>query len=555
MARFSPQGTVKGVRQVTARFSEPMVPLGDPRDTTAPFEINCSEHGAARWIDSRNWSYDFDHDLPAGVRCSFKLRAGLKSLAGKELTDLRSFTFDTGGPSIVDQRPWADSTDIDEVQAFVLVLDTEPDPASILEHAGFSVEGMPQRIGATIMSGADRATLMKRFENLTAKKPVVILQARQRFPNNTAVTLIWGRGIKSKSGIATSQDQTISYKTRKLFQAKIQCERESAKAGCIPLTPISLSFSAPISAAQAKQIVLVGPDAARQFAVISDPGEVSSLSFNGPFKESSQYKIEIPPKLVDNSGRELANASRFPMTIETGEFPPLAKFSARFGIIEKADPVLPVTVRNLEAQIAGDQLKLGGSPESSAGFNVRDLLTRIEATLWRVPQPKASDVLSWLNRVAEAKRAESVFSGETAAGARQFAMPKPNGPSAFEVMGIPLKRPGLYIVELKSTRLGTVLLGAPKPMYVPTAALVTNLAVHFKQGQANSLVWVTALESGRPVRSADVAVADCHGTELWTRSHRRARPRVRTDVGGVREPSAMRFYPDRSRERLFLQPG
>ena len=144
------------------------------------------------------------------------------------------------------------------------------------------------------------------------------------------------------------------------------------------------------------------------------------------------------------------------------------------------------------------------------------LLTRIEATLWRVPQPKAGDVLSWLNRVAEAKRANSVFSGENADGALQFAMPKPNGPNAFEVMGIPLKRPGLYIVELKSTRLGTVLLGSPKPMYVPTAALVTDLAVHFKQGQANSLVWVTALESGRPVGGADVAVADCHGTELWT---------------------------------------
>jgi alpha-2-macroglobulin len=509
VTHFSPQGTVKQVRQVTARFSEPMVPLGDPRDTTAPFEIDCPAKGAGRWIDSRNWSYDFEHDLPAGLRCSFKLRAGLKSLAGNAFSDLRAFDFDTGGPSIVDQRPWSGDTDIDEEQAFVLILDTEPDPASILDHASFSVEGMPQTIGATIMSGPDREILLKRFADLTAKKTVVILQARQRFPNNTAVTLIWGKGIKSKTGIATDQDQTISYKTRKLFEAAIRCERESAKAGCIPLTPITLSFSAAISAEQAKQIALVGPDGARRLAVPSDPGETSSLSFNGPFKESSQYKVEIPPKLVDGSGRELANASRFPMTVETGEFPPLAKFSARFGIIEQADPVLPVTVRNLEAQIGGTQLKLGGDAESS-------LLTRIETTLWRVPQPKAGDVLSWLNRVAEAKRAESVFNGESADGARQFAMPKPNGPNAFEVMGIPLKRPGLYIVELKSTRLGTVLLGAPKPMYVPTAALVTNLAVHFKQGQANSLVWVTALESGRPVGGADVAIADCHGTELWT---------------------------------------
>ncbi|HYR79142.1 MAG TPA: MG2 domain-containing protein, partial [Candidatus Dormibacteraeota bacterium] len=201
------------------------------------------------------------------------------------------------------------------------------------------------------------------------------------------------------------------------------------------------------------------------------------------------------------------------MTIATGEFPPLAKFSARFGIIEQADPVLPLTVRNLEAQIAGQQLKLGGAQSSSS---VRDLMTRLEATLWRVPEPKAGDVLSWLNRVAEAKRAASVFSANNASTAKQFTMPKPNGPKAFEVMGIPLKGPGLYIVELKSTRLGSILLGAPRPMYVPTAALVTNLAVHFKQGHANSLVWVTELESGRPVRGADVAIADCTGTELWT---------------------------------------
>ena len=64
-----------------------MVPLGDPRDTTAPFEIDCPARGAGRWIDSRNWSYDFDHDLPAGVRCTFKLRAGLKSI-GYSLPDI-----------------------------------------------------------------------------------------------------------------------------------------------------------------------------------------------------------------------------------------------------------------------------------------------------------------------------------------------------------------------------------------------------------------------------------------------------------------------------------
>ena len=48
---FSPQGTVKGVRQVSVRFSEQMVPFGDPRAVVDPFEIECPEKGTGRWAD------------------------------------------------------------------------------------------------------------------------------------------------------------------------------------------------------------------------------------------------------------------------------------------------------------------------------------------------------------------------------------------------------------------------------------------------------------------------------------------------------------------------
>ncbi len=39
---FSPEGMVKDVRQVTARFSEAMVPFGDLR-LEDPFEVSCPE--------------------------------------------------------------------------------------------------------------------------------------------------------------------------------------------------------------------------------------------------------------------------------------------------------------------------------------------------------------------------------------------------------------------------------------------------------------------------------------------------------------------------------
>jgi hypothetical protein len=77
---FSPHGTVKQVRQVRARFSEPMVPFADPRAAAQPFVMDCPEKGTGRWADARNWVYDFDRDLPAGIRCEFRIQDGLRTL-------------------------------------------------------------------------------------------------------------------------------------------------------------------------------------------------------------------------------------------------------------------------------------------------------------------------------------------------------------------------------------------------------------------------------------------------------------------------------------------
>jgi hypothetical protein len=514
VVHFSPTGTVKNVRQITAQFSAPMVPLGRAFGGAMPFEVDCPEKGSARWIDTARWAYDFNRDLPAGVRCTFRLRAALHTLAGAAFTAQPQFSFDTGGPAVVASMPWQGSEDIDAQQAFVLVLDAEPDLPSVIANAGFSVEGMPERIGVKILSGADRNLLLKHFKYFINHRPALILQAKQTFPNAATVSLIWGKGIKTASGVATTQDQTIAFKTRKPFEVSMRCERENAHAACIPVTPISLWFSEPIATALARQIVLVAPDGTSIAPSISteDLGNpmISEVKFDAPFNESAQYKIELPQGIVDDSGHALSNAARFPMIVATGEFPPLAKFSSRFGIIEAVDPVLPVTVRNLEPEIHGHQLKV-----DTSGLASNDLMTRIEATLYRMPDPDAASALDWMRKVAGAHRADSVFAGDAKSGAHEFTMPKPNGAKAFEVMGIPLKSTGFYIVELESKRLGQDLLAKDAPMYVPTIALVTDLAVHFKKGNQNSLIWVTELESAKPVPDATVAIADCNGKELW----------------------------------------
>jgi len=143
---FSPQGSVKAVRQVQARFSQPLVALGDLR-AAAPFEVDCPVAGSGKWLDDRTWVYDFERDLPGAVRCEFALRPGLKDAAGQSVK-AQKFQFDTGGPQVVAMRPADGDNRIDERQMFVLAFDTQVKPGTLAGLASCRVSGLAERIEA-----------------------------------------------------------------------------------------------------------------------------------------------------------------------------------------------------------------------------------------------------------------------------------------------------------------------------------------------------------------------------------------------------------------------
>ncbi|MEQ1879210.1 MAG: MG2 domain-containing protein, partial [Bdellovibrionia bacterium] len=127
----------------------------------------------------------------------------------------------------------------------------------------------------------------------------------------------------------------------------------------------------------------------------------------------------------------------------------------------------------------------------------------------------AKEIIEWYNKTTEKQdwgehRASPLISGE----GKSFQIPKPAGPREFELVGIPLKEPGLHVIEVESPILGQALIESRAPMFVSTAALVTNLGVHFKKGRESSLVWVTNLDDGKPAGAADVSIYDYHGKEL-----------------------------------------
>lgn len=493
-----------------------MVALGDPRAVREPFVLECAEKGTSRWLDERTWVYDFERDLPPGVRCSFATRADLAT-AAQTAVPAAAFSFSTGGPSVESSLPSQGDESVEEEQAFLLLLDAEPDAGSVASNIYFEIKGLPKPVAARVIEGADREAVLSTLWEGQRKQPSLLVQAQQRLPNDTKITLVWGKGVRTKSGVANETDQRLEFKTRKAFTANVRCERSHARSACIPLTPIRVSFSSPVAWELARQTALVSPDGRRVLPQGSEEAAptVESVEFKPPFAESASFQIELPPDLKDDSGRSLINGDRFPQTIKTGPYPPLAKFPSRFGILEAADPVLPVTLRNVERNLLGRLLQVTAAPTPASG-QVSPGATQVTGNVKRITTEEGQQLWPWLRRVAHARRAHSLFSDKPAVpGLSKLQLPKPNGEKAFEVVGIPLGKPGFYIVELASPALGATLLNKKQPLYVTAAALVTNLGVHFKWGSENSLVWVTKLDTAEPVSGAQIHINDCKGNLLW----------------------------------------
>ena len=561
VTRVTPQGKVAQVRQVVVKFDEAMVAFGSP-DLPAPARVKCNDAtasaGHARWIDEKTWAWDFNADLPPGVSCTVDLNDGLKSPAGNVPKGPRHFTFETGGPFVKSIEPMGGQ--IEEDQAFVLRLNGPANADSVQRNVWCESSGLGNRIPIKHVDAATRTALLKQFRLQKEAAQVLTLQCQQALPSGTKAQLVYGKGVASPSGLVNDVERRFDYTVREPFSVSFSCERENAKAPCTPLRPVRLQFNAPISRADAAAIRLKGPNGEMKpsFSPDDNDPQTSTVEFAAPLPERAELTIRLPSSLKDVSGRALANADLFPLKTMTAAMPPLAKFSSgTFGIIERyAEPdmpaLVPVTLRNVEADLHVAGLNAGNAQFTKlrveADRDIRRWMRNVdrfdgftEDRKWideRMPELLAHNphavVVPRTGGSDDAEedrknpqidvRSLSLLAGQQKVETLTLPKADPKTLRPFEVVGIPVTKPGFYVIELASPALGASLLGKKAPMYVRTAVLVTNLGVHFKRGRENSVVWVTTLDRGQPVPNAEVRVSDCNGDELAS---------GKTDVHGV----------------------
>ena len=543
---LTPQGEVSRVRQVVAKFDRPAVSFGDPK-APAPFSVACNDtkagKGTARWTGEKQWVFDFENDLPPGVRCTVDRVPGFKSPIGEELKAPDRQQFSTGGPSVRSIRPGGGR--IDEQQSFVLELNGPATITSVRDNVWCAADGIGERIPVRPIEGAERDALLTAVgrDKAASADPLnfATLQCNRTLTAGSRVQLVYGKGVATPSGVANSIEKRFTYDVREPFAVSFNCERENAQAACLPLRPMELRFNAPVVRKLAAQIRIEGGgktltptlDAADAG---SDDAVIDSLTFAPPFAEQTKFNIALPTRFQDASGRPLAAPESFPLTVATGAMPALAKFAASpFGVIERlAEPggvaMMPVTVRRVEPALQVQAFTPGKVSDLSPRSDVEIIawfrkVRRYDSSSTVDRKTAARDVRGALPKVIDKDdrdrvqtRMLSLLGGQP--DVKTLDMPKPSvagDTRPFEVIGVPLT-PGFHVLEIASQKLGDALLderyGADRTMYVRTTALATNLAVHFKLGRENALAWVTTLDRGTVVPNAAVRVSDCRGKEV-----------------------------------------
>jgi len=523
------------ITRFTLRFSEPMAPLGSGN---TPIGMTCAVKGEGRWVDPATFVWEFAKPLPGGITCTAELKEGLEALAGAKVTGTRSFTIDSGGPyprAVLPRDSW---DGIEEDQTFIVAVNGPVDRASIARGAYCAVDGIGERIAVDLLPGDVAGRILTEMggrytrrnfleeaglprdlpdnaaDRAAALANIVALKCRRPLPPGRDMALVWGKSIRSPSGRLAGEERRYDFAVRKEFTARLSCPRVNVQSGCNPLEAVKVEFSASVPRAQALAVRLdVG--GGKLLAPVDEGREpnISEVEFKPPLPPAITARIIIPEGIRDESGRPLANARRFPLDFEIASTPPLVKFAAPFGILEaKEGGVLPVTVRGVEPELEQSVNGIAGAA------------ARIEA---------GDEVIAdWVRRVYDAQQDDIRDEGTEehprqvnytgtkallagAGGASRMKLALPGKGKEFEVVGVPLVKPGFYVVELASPELGRVLLGRPATRYVNAAALVTDMAVHFKWGRAASLAWVTSLDKGKPVAGAAVRVTDsCTGRQL-----------------------------------------
>ena len=572
---FGPVDTHRGVKQVWLRFSDDMVALGDDKAPDAA-DVVCqgtTELAKGHWLDGKRWVAEFKEALGDGIACEVKPRA-TKSLKGEAATVASPWRFDTGGPRLEFVLDSGSFGLAKEEPTVAFLPSAQLDMAS-LKYLACKVN--QKNTPVTLLDGAERKAVLKRMPSYRLRGPedkwMALRCGKYSWPAGAEVEIVTDARIASSAHVQNKKDESFKFKVRPVFAAQFSCSRLLGTDGCdsrvhpetdVPYreySPVSymLNFSEQVPLDLAKQVRLVNEAGKSYPARLEQNWQAAqSLYFYGDFAEGQTLRLQLPADLHDIDGRPIANRDKLLKPVAIAHLPAYAGMPKRTGIVPWApgkNGAWPVATRGLEPQVPVAAWHFTG-----AGSDDETLLKLFAAASGPTSNSKLISDQSDTPYAASLNLLQSLGKPAPKMENREIHPAR----QSIDFTPLTLEGYGMWLVEADSAAYRAVVakqraliakqspgLGMPQQWTDSRYALVqlTNLrAETLISANGDSLIWITAIDSGEPVAGVQV--------DLWNRSADGRAAKLRTLVsdneGRVLVPASLNWHNSETKSSMLI---
>jgi hypothetical protein len=287
------------------------------------------------WADERTWVYDLPATCAAGEPLPFRSPCPDSRHWPAKPSAAPEYAFNIIGPVVVWMLPSTGSQSIDEEQAFVLRLNAPVKVDSIEaeptlrgsghsgSHGGRHSASSVRHARASWMRPQYSRIRRRRGRRQPGSKSGSPQCARHPARPRPSWHLVWGPGHQHRIGaIAMGRSNASTSRHVITFQRthELPPGKTPRPAAC-PLLPLRVEFTAPVPRALLDKISLQDAKgkAYRQRTRRNRPSPVRhSLPSRARSPPVANLTLKLPDALIDDKGRALVNAARFPMTIPDG---------------------------------------------------------------------------------------------------------------------------------------------------------------------------------------------------------------------------------------------
>ncbi len=458
-------------------FNQPMTMLQPiPVDkSTGPLYLEPSVPGKFRWKGTATLVFIPDKPLPYATKFKGTVPAQTPSLNGQVLAKDYTFEFETPRPRMVKSEP-ADDSKWQPLDPVCLLLFNQPmDPARLAGQFEFKTFPEEGKSNATI-DGTVRAPDAKELERFFGPEPTD--ETREQFSRLVAVLpqkpLETGRsyGLNLKKGmvgtggpLGSNDEQTIVFSTINKFESTAL--DENGKKDLRPDESLTFQFSNPVTYAELAKNITFEPAVKMSEGYLEDSDYSSdSLYLYLQMQPRTAYKVHLGADLKDQFGNKLGKAVDY--SFKTGDYAPGIRMPEGTAVLETATPEPRIPIGMLNVQ--------------KATLNVWPL--------------NADQVVKAAQDIGEFKPPANKITVNLEPNDKPNVMQDRYYKVESALGG---KKSGWLYLEL----------GHDKNDY-PRHLLVqvTNLGLTAKFSPENTVGWVTALDTGKPVAGATVELRD-----------------------------------------------